>query len=437
MVKLYSIEAERSLLGLLIEDVELVKKIDGFLLEKDFYLSENQQVYNSIIKSFKEKNVVTSTSIIDYLESNSTKTRDDWWKYLVELTYDAGLVANFEQYIKIIRDKTQSRKIRKSLEESIDFIEREQKPIDTVIEGIEEKIFETTRERDLRDFENVGEIAKTFETKMKDFNKFEAENLVMTNIEQLDNLIKGFQKGDFVIIASRPSMGKTAVALEIIRRISGKKKVALFSIEMPSEQIVQRMVSQFSYLDSMKVRNFSNLSSRESAAFKIAVDKIKDLNIWIDDSPALKLGELSWKIRKLDSMEKLDLVVIDYLQLINTEYKGETRQQVVSNISRTLKALARELRIPIVALSQLSRNVEHREDKRPILSDIRESGAIEQDADIIIFLYRKSYYDKNKTQADFSPLEFIVSKHRNGPTGIVRVNFDKKNGRILKMEFNN
>ncbi len=430
MIKLYSKEAERSLLGLIIKDSKQINHVVGILTDEDFYFKEHKIVFSVIKKVFEENKRIETITLVSYLESSKERTRDGWFEYIADLILDAGIPSSIKEYISHIKDKHQTRVLEGTLKESLDIVVREQKPISDLVQEIESKIFNITRDRELKDFLGISTLTKKYYEKLEYYKEVGHNDGIDIGIESLDNLIHGLQKGYFVIIASRPSMGKTAFSLEIIRSVAKKKKIGLFSIEMPSEQLIQRMVSTEALLDYSTIKNYTELTKEQNLRLENGLEKLKDLKLWIDDSPGIKIEELVWKIRKLNSLVDLDMVIIDYLQLIDSDLRGENRQQVVSEISRTLKALAREIEIPIIALSQLSRRVESREDKRPLMSDIRESGAIEQDADLIMFLYREAYYKKDEDQLKIQDIEVIISKHRNGPTGIVKLNFDIGYGKI-------
>ncbi len=435
--KLFSEKTERALLGLLISKPHLTKRVTGTINPGDFYFKENNLVFQAILNSFKIHNSADEILIAEELSILSSESKEKMFSYITELIMDSGIETNIEKYINIIKEKQQTRSLESTLKESISIVSSSSgNSVSELIGQVESKIYNVTKNRELKDFKNVNILTEEYQLKMKKMSEEGYQEGLRTKITSLDKKIGGLKDGEFIIVAARPSMGKTAFALEIAKNISVAKNVGFFSLEMPAEQLIKRMISSESMIEQREFNKMSQMSQISNARLTTSIDKIRRLNLWIDDSASLKIGELSWKARKLNSLHNLDLIVIDYLQLIESETNTrDNRQQAIADISRQLKGLARELKIPIIALSQLSRRVEQREDKRPQMSDIRESGAIEQDADIIMFLYREDYYkhDEQSTKKPMSDLEVIISKHRNGPTGIVRLGLDLTYGKISSM----
>lgn len=435
-VELFSEKTERALLGLLIVKPELVKQVVGSINPEHFYFKKNQLVFTAILNSFKKHNSSDQVLVIEEYLLLTSDSKENVFSYVAQLMDDAGIKTNIDKYINIIREKQQTRSLESTLKESINIVSTSSSSVSELIGQVESKIYNVTKNRELKDFKNIDDLTEEYQLKMKKMEEEGYQEGIRTKITSLDQKIGGMKDGEFIIVAARPSMGKTAFALEIAKNVSVSKNVGLFSLEMPSEQLIKRMISSESMIEQKDFNKMSQMSQMSNARLVSSFDKIRKLNLWIDDSATLKMGELSWKARKLNDLHSLDLIIIDYLQLIESENKnGENRQQAISDISRQLKGLARELEIPIIALSQLSRKVEQREDKRPQMSDIRESGAIEQDADIIMFLYREDYYkhDDHSSKKPMSDLEVIISKHRNGPTGIVRLGLDLKYGKVSSM----
>ena len=435
--ELYSEKTEKALLGLLITNPNLIKIVVGNIESPDFYFKDNELIFQSLLNSFAKLNTSDKVLLLEELSIISDKPKKEWIDYFSVLIMEKGLESNIEKYTHIIKEKQQARLLKKTLEESVKMVSSGTNSVSELIGQVESKIFGVTKNRKLKDFSDIATLTNEFQIKMKKMEEEGYQDGIKTQISSLDSKIGGLKGGEFVVIAARPSMGKTAFALEIAKNVSRTKNVGLFSLEMPSEQLIKRMISSESMMGQEKFREMKNMSQISSARMNSAIDIVKNLNLWIDDSATLKVGELSWKVRKLNDLHNLDLVIIDYLQLIDSNEKlSENRQQAISEISRQLKALARELDIPVIALSQLSRRVEQREDKRPQMSDIRESGAIEQDADLIMFLFREDYYNHSENETDIkaiSDLEVIISKHRNGPTGIVRLGLDLRYGKISTM----
>ena len=436
-IELFSEKIEKALLGLLIAKPFLTKKVVGLIDEEDFYFANNKAAFQAIFNSFEKHNSADEILITEELILLSSMPKNEILGFIADLMVNKGLESNIDKYVSVIKEKKQIRTLEKSLKESVDLVSNTGTSISDLIGQVESKIYEVGKNRKFKDFKNIVELTSEYEIKMKQIDEHGFQDGLRTKITFLDEKIGGFKNGEFIIIAARPSMGKTAFALEIAKNVAVTKNVGLFSLEMPSEQLVKRMLSSETNIDQRKFDKVSKMNQLEQARLHSGIEKIKSLNLWIDDSPSLKTGELTWKARRLNDLHDLDLILIDYLQLIEGDSNnGENRQQAVSDISRQLKSLARELDIPVISISQLSRRVEQREDKRPQMSDIRESGAIEQDADIIMFLYREDYYkhgDDSLINQEMSDLEVIISKHRNGPTGIVKLRLSLKYGKISSM----
>ncbi len=438
MIKLYSKEAENKLLGLIIKEPNLIVRVRGFFSPNDFYIEENKYVFSEMVRTEEENRLIEQTTLIDYLENYSIKSREDWDLYLTELILSAGIEAHFDEYVSIIKDKTQVRKLEVALKDSLDFVSSEHTSISSLVGKIEGRILDVTKDRELKDFESIEEITNEYKIKLSDIAENGYQGGIFTGLNSIDHYLGGLKEGELIIIAARPSMGKTALALEIAKNVSRTHKVAFFSIEMPSEQLLQRLISSESFLTNKQMRSFNKLGQDQQEQITHAMEKVKELKLWIDDSPQGKIEELTWKARKLNDLVELDMIVIDYLQLLETSSRRENRQQQVSDISRALKQLSRELEIPVIALSQLSRGVEGRQTKKPMMSDIRESGSIEQDADVILMLYRESYYQHDKSSlGPIQELQVSVAKNRNGPTGPARLNINLEIGRIKDKGRNN
>ncbi len=433
--KLYSSQSEKALLGLLISKPNLSRRVVGSISPTDFFIKENEMVYIAFLNSYQKNGTVDQILLIEELSLISKKSKEEWVDYVGELILEKGLESNVEQYALIIKEKQQTRALEETLKESVNIVSTGTESVSELIGQVESKIFNVTKNRELKDFTNVNDLTDEYQEKLKRMEEEGFQEGIRTKISPLDEKIGGLKGGEFIILAARPSMGKTAVALEIGKNVSFTKNVGMFSLEMPSEQLIKRMISSEAMIDQRQINKVSTMNQLSKNRVEAAIATVKKLNLWIDDSASIKVGELAWKARKLNDLHGLDLIIIDYLQLIESETKSsENRQQAISDISRQLKQLARELDIPVIALSQLSRNVEKREDKRPQMSDIRESGAIEQDADLIMFLYREDYYKQknegNLNNKPISDLEIIISKHRNGPTGVVKLGLDLNHGKI-------
>ncbi len=431
--ELYSENTEKALLGLLISNPELIKNIIGLLDNNDFYFKDNSLVFISIKNSFSTNNSVDEILIIEELAKLSSKPKTYWVEYLGQLIFQKGIETNIEKYIEIIKEKSQKRNLERTLKDSVKLVTEDNQSISSLIGQVETKIKQINQDKDLKDFDNIENLTDEYKLKLQKMKDPNYQDGLKTRLSTLDERLGGLQGGQFIIVAARPSMGKTTFALEIVKNISKNHNVGLFSLEMPADQLITRLISSESMIDSKSFLKPKLMNQITKQRLNSGIETIRNLKLWIDDSASLKIGEISWKVRKLNDLHNLDLIVIDYLQLIDSDSKStDNRQQVISDISRKLKALSRELNIPIIALSQLSRRVEQREDKRPQMSDLRESGAIEQDADIVMFLYRDDYY-KHKESSEAKPIsemEVIISKHRNGPTGITKLGLDLRYGKV-------
>ncbi len=432
---LHSEHAENQLLGILISDSSKIKDLVGYLEPTDFFLLDNQILFEGMIKSYDKHGSTDSTFLLEELGLLSDKKREDWLNYFSTLLLEKGLATNIDSYVGLIKEKRQSRDLKTTLDESALRVSRGQESITELIGDVEARMQDITKQKGLKDFEKISVLTEEYLLKLSEIEENGVTTGLKTGVDQLDILTGGLQPGQFVIVAARPSMGKTAFALHIARTVASKKSVGFFSLEMPAEQLILRMISADSSLNSRKITGQSGEPLSQNAKVKLDVskEKIKSLNMRIDDSPSLSISELVWKARKAKATDGLDLIIIDYLQLINSSSNNiESRQQALSEISRQLKSLARELEIPVIALSQLSRKVESRESKRPMMSDIRESGAIEQDADIIMFLYRDQYYKDigNKNAANADDLEVLVKKNRNGEVKDLKMKINLECGQI-------
>ncbi len=426
----YSIDAEESLLGNLLLYPESVKTaVDSGLASDDFYLDKHKRIYNLITSMYHNHEDVDIVSFgaklrdFDYYDKIGGK---DYLMRLVDSTISAN---NTGEYIRIIKNKSLSRQIIAAGEEIAVEAYDGSTGIDEILEKAENRILGITRSRTDADFRKGSEV---FEEALKKAEKIQEAGSAITGIRtlytDLDRITAGFQRGDLIILAARPSMGKTALALNIALNSASVTQgaIAIFSLEMPCEQLAFRMFGAKSQVPIQKIRT-GKLSDSDWSLLNEANQELRSQKFFIDDTPAIKVSDMYAKARKLQNDYGLSLIVIDYIQLIQGSGSSESRQQEISEISRRLKAMARELNVPVIALSQLSRNVERRDDKRPLLSDLRESGALEQDADLVLFLYREEYYkrDENNTENEREDVELLIAKHRNGATGTVKLAFEK------------
>lgn len=425
----YSLDAEKAVLSSLILNFESVDQLSDFLLVEDFYHKPHQIIYQTILEFFAENKPFDFLLIHDKLLSKNLLEHIGGVPYLIELQENVSSVGFLLHHGKIIKDKSLVRKLILSCHEVVSSCyEKKDKDIMELIDQAERQIFSISNRIVSKDF---VELSKLLKSTFKKFSDINSQGGIVTGVPSgfvnFDNLTSGFQQGDLIILAARPSMGKTALALNI--SLNAWKKgfaVGFFSLEMSNDQLLFRMVSTESGVPLQKIRT-ANFCSEEFFELTNAAAALDGSHIFFNDTASISIMELRSQARKLKSKHDIKLFVIDYLQLISVDQKSENRTQEISFISRSLKALAKELNVPIIALSQLSRSLESRMDKRPQLSDLRESGSIEQDADIVFFIYRDSVYHPDADNANQA--ELIISKQRNGPTGSVPVYY---NGAVTK-----
>lgn len=425
----YSIEAEESLLGNIMLYKEAMREaVDSGINPDDFYLEKHQSIYNIMSAMYDNRESIDTVSLSTKLKDFGIYEKVGGIDYLMQLANATISATNTKEYINIIKNKSLARKVIKVGEEISKDAFDSSVSVDEMLLNVEKKVTDVTRSKTDAEFRNGDEL---FDSTLKLVQKIQEAGSNITGVRtlysDLDNRTAGFQKGDLVILAARPSMGKTALALNFSVNSASVNhgSIAIFSLEMPAEHVAMRILAAKSKVEIQKIRT-GNLNDEEWSRLNEASQELRRQNFFIDDTPGIKVSDMYAKCRKLARDNGLYMVIVDYIQLIQATGKSESRQQEVSEISRRLKAMARELKVPVIALSQLSRNVEQRENKRPMLSDLRESGAIEQDADLVMFLYREDYYkreeERNNERED---VELILAKHRNGPTGNLKLAFEK------------
>lgn len=441
----HSKQAEEALLGaLLVYPQAMTVSIEMSLLPKDFFVVSHQKIFQAMLDCSYQNQIIDLNTVGTQLNANQQLEAVGGIDYLLALTRNAVAFVNTRHYAQMILDKAQ---LRALIEQSQLIIEKAQsgEGLDDILDFSEAGLLNVTRHRQTSDFREgaqvVNEVIKSI-THLSE-NKSSVTGLP-TAYRALDSITYGLQKGDLILLAARPSMGKTAFALNIAMNsaIVSKKAIALFSLEMPAEHLIQRMLSAKSMVKSDHLRT-GKMTNNDWNALHEAANDLRQTKIFIDDSATIRMSEIFSKCRKLAADHPLGLIVIDYIQLISSTGSNENRQQEVSLISRQLKGLARELDVPVIALSQLSRRVEQRDNKRPILSDLRESGSLEQDADIVMFLYRSEYYNQNKdgeeqtTPNIVEPVEVLIAKHRNGATGTVNLQFQSNINKFFESAMRN
>ena len=426
----HSIEAEEALLGnIIVYPQSLQECMEAGIVSTDFYLDKNIRIFSIIANMYEARKKVDVVSLSSALKDFDYYDKVGGMDYLIQLTSTTVDSVNTSEYINIIKNHSLARQIIKAGQQIADEAGKNSGGIDEVLDQAEKKILNITRSRTDADFKKGSEV---FDEAVKHIERIQESGSTITGIKTLysglDRMTAGFQRGDLIILAARPSMGKTALALNIALNAASVSQgaIAIFSLEMPAEQLAMRMFSAKSKVDSQKIRT-GKLSDGDWSRINESVEELKREKFFIDDTSGIKVGEMYAKCRKLKNDNGLALVLVDYIQLIQTNGTSESRQQEISDISRRLKAMARELEVPVIALSQLSRLVERRDNKRPMLSDLRESGALEQDADLVLFIYREDYYNREeeKQQEEREDVELIIAKHRNGPTGTVKLAFER------------
>ncbi len=423
----YSKEAEQSVLGSAFLSKDALQKICDELNEEDFYLEANQKIYRVLADLNSEGIPVDITIVTDRLESAKELASVGNIEYLVEIANFVPSAANVDYYINIVHDKSVLRKLINASNEISNSSYTENSPVNEILDQAEAKIFDVVQKRKTSEFRNIQDVVFKAQSDLEKLSENKSEITgYATGFYEFDKLTSGLHENELYIIAARPGMGKTAFALNIATYVARntKKNVAIFNFEMSAEQLVNRMLSSIGQINFGRFRN-GNFDNNDWKRLSEAVSVLADTNIKIDDTPGATISDIRSKCRRLASKDEgLGLVVIDYLQLITGSAKNQAnRQQEVSEISRGLKMMAMELKCPVIALAQLSRAVEGRPDKRPLMSDLRESGSIEQDADLVGFLYRDDYYNKEAMNKEASITEFIIGKNRNGPTKTVEFIF--------------
>ncbi len=416
--------AEVVFLGCMLFDNEGLQDGLRLLKDDDFYRPNNRAIFIAMQDLFDKNSPVDIITLSDLLKKKSEFEVIGGLPYLLQISESVNTSANIEVYAKIIEEKSILRKLIKMSGEVQNSAYQGQEEIDSIIDMAEKGIFDIVQNKKSENFTEIKDIMDETIEKLEELYKNQGGTTgLRTGFKDFDRKTAGLQKADLILIAARPSMGKTAFALNILQNIAvaEHKSVAVFSLEMSKDSLVNRMICSHSMVDSNKYRT-GDLDSDDFEKIAESIYPLSTAKIFIDDTPGITINELRAKSRKLKMERGLDLIVIDYLQLMSGSKRTESRQQEVSDISRGLKAIARELEVPVVALSQLSRANEKRIDKRPMLSDLRDSGAIEQDADLVCFIHREEYYNpEDIAEEDRGVSEIIIAKQRNGETGTVKL----------------
>ena len=429
-----NIEAEEAVLGSLLIDPDAIIRVATFLQPDDFYVQRNGWIYDAIRDLHERREPADLVTLTDELDRREQLAEIGGPAHLTGLINATPTSIHVEYYARIVERTAILRRLIDAAGQIAKLAYQDVDEVDEVVDQAESIIFGVSEKRVARELVPIRQVLDEFYDRIEYLSAHQGEMIgIPTGLADLDKLLGGFQRSDLVIIAGRPGMGKTSLALSIALQAARKwdKRVGIFSLEMSNEQVVQRLVSAETGIDSQRLR-LGVIHEDEWPVFVQATSLLSDTQIFIDDTPAISAMEMRTKARRIHAEYGLDLLIVDYLQLMRGDFRSENRVQEISFISRSLKGLARELNIPVVALSQLSRAVESRHDKRPMLSDLRESGSIEQDADVVMFVYRDELYDPDTEFPNIA--EIRVSKHRSGPTGIFSVFFKKELAQFLDLE---
>jgi replicative DNA helicase len=429
-----NLEAEQSVLGAILLENSALNKALEVLTPEDFYKESHRRIFSAILDLDERNEVIDLITITEHLRQKNDLEQVGGAAYLSALVNSVPTAANIRFHSKIIHEKALLRNLIRIATEIVTMGYEDTERVENLLDFAEQRIFAISESKTRPSFVPVKEIVKgTFEAIELLYEKKERVTGLPTGFKDLDEMTSGLQPSDLIVVAGRPSMGKTSLALGIAQYVGLERRgsVAVFSLEMSKEQLVLRMLCSEARVDAHKLRS-GYLGKSDWPKLTTAAGKLTEAAVFIDDTPALSVLEMRAKARRLKAERGLDLIIVDYLQLMRGRGEADTREQEISEISRSLKALAKELHVPVIALSQLSRAVESRSDKRPLLADLRESGAIEQDADVVIFIYREELYhaaEENRGRA-----EAIIGKQRNGPVGTVRLAFIDRYTRFENLE---
>jgi replicative DNA helicase len=422
-------EAEASLLGALLIDSDAIVKIADNLSSADFFDKRHERIYEAIVQLYEQRSAVDVLTLADRLKNNGYLDSVGGPSYLTELTNFVPTAAHVEQYADIVTQKSMRRRLISASNEIAELGRDESKQLRELIEEAESRLFNVSQQHIKQDVISLEAILAESFDRLDDLHKDKQKiRGVPTGYKDLDNILAGFQRSDLAILAARPSMGKTALALNFAHNIAvqSNQPVLIFSLEMSKEQLVDRLLAMESGVDAWALRT-GNLTDADFEKIGHAMGTLSEAQIYIDDSPGITISDLRTKARREAHQRPLGLIIVDYLQLMSggSRFGGDAnRVQEISEISRGLKGVARELNVPVLALSQLSRSVESRSPQIPQLADLRESGSIEQDADVVAFIYREEYYNPDTDRKKLT--DILIKKHRNGPTGGIELYFDNE-----------
>ncbi|WP_442954377.1 replicative DNA helicase [Paenibacillus sp. MMS18-CY102] len=430
-----NLEAEQAILGAVLLQAEALITAMERVKSDDFYSSAHQRIYEAMVELGESNQPIDLVTLTAYLQDRQLLEEAGGITYLAKLANSVPTAANVEYYAQIVEEKSMLRRLIRTATQIVSNGYAAEEDVGALLGEAEQKILEISNRRSSSGFVSIRDVLmEVFERVEMLYSQKGGSTGIPSGFSDLDKMTSGFQRSDLIIVAARPSVGKTAFALNIAQNVGvrAKETVAIFSLEMSAAQLVQRMVCAESNVDANRMRT-GFLEGDDWEKLTMAIGALSEAEIYIDDTPGITVADIRAKCRRLKKERNLGMILIDYLQLIQGRGKaGENRQQEVSEISRTLKQIARELEVPVIALSQLSRGVEQRQDKRPMMSDLRESGSIEQDADIVAFLYRDDYYDKESEKKNI--IEIIIAKQRNGPVGTVELAFLKQFNKFVGLD---
>ncbi len=431
----HNIEAEQAVIGAIFLEPDALPAASELLMPDDFYRASHQRIFEAMLKLSDKGEPVDLVTVTTSLSNEKKLDEVGGVAYLSDLAGSVPTAANILYYSKIVEEKALLRRLIRTATDIVSSGFATEDEVEDVLNEAEKNILEVSGRKNTGAFKAIKDVLIEVYDNIEQLQHQDADVTgIPTGYRDLDRITSGFQRNDLIIIAARPSVGKTAFALNIAQNvaINTDENVAIFSLEMGADQLVSRMLCAEGNIDSQRLRN-GNLEAEDWSKLTMAMGSLSNAGVYIDDSPGIRVSEIRSKCRRLKQENGLSMILIDYLQLIQGNANSkENRQQEVSEISRSLKALARELNVPLIALSQLSRGVESRTDKRPMMSDLRESGSIEQDADIVGFLYRDDYYDQESEKQNI--IEIIISKQRNGPVGNVELAFVKEYNKFVDLD---
>ncbi|WP_010290549.1 replicative DNA helicase [Kurthia massiliensis] len=429
-------EAEQSVIGAIFLEPQALVTASEVLVPEDFYHSAHKIIFETMQTLNDQRKAIDTITVAEELANKNLLDDVGGITYITEIASAVPTAANVTFYANIVAEKSVLRRLIRTATKIVEDGYTREDEVAELLGEAEKQIMEVASRKNSSDFKHIkGVLVETYDHVEQLQNRKGDVTGIPTGFRDLDRLTAGFQRGDLIIVAARPSVGKTAFALNVAQAVGTKtdENVAIFSLEMGAEQLVMRMLCAEGNIDAQVLRTGA-LTTEDWSKLTLAMGTLSRAGIYIDDSAGIRVNDIRAKCRRLKQEHGLGMILIDYLQLIQGPGKsGQNRQQEVSDISRALKGLARELEVPVIALSQLSRGVEQRQDKRPMMSDLRESGSIEQDADIVAFLYREDYYDKETEDAN--TIEIIVAKQRNGPTDTVKLAFKKEFNKFVSVDW--